>query len=286
MNNKKNDNPTQNTYQNSDSVILNLETLSKKYKNLLIEYKQAVLDYVNFIKQETTSKCGIYNYEASGNDISGNDISGNDTSGNTCKIEFASIKSSVYTGTDMGQNASATLQECQASCESTKGCTGATFNTSNNETMCLLRGGNGIVSSADENSYAILPKEKQMLLIVQNLNKQLTDINKEIQTISSNNTKLLNSQTNSRIGKSKELMNQFDQLIKEKTKINEMVSEFDKLDQVQNEGMIVITKNYYSFILLLLLSIIFIFILYKTSFASTAVEQTSNMMGGVGSKLW
>lgn len=289
MNNKKNDNPTQNTntYQNSDSVILNLETLSKKYKNLLVEYKQAVLDYVNFIKEETTNKCGIYNYESSGNDISGNDISGNDSSGNTCKTEFASIKSSVYTGTDIGQNASATLQECQASCESTNGCTGATFNKGNDdEPMCLLRSGNGIVSSADENSYAILPKEKQLLLIVQNINKQLTDINKEIQTISSNNTPLLNSQTNTRIGKSKELMNQFQQLIKEKTKINSMVSEFDKLDQVQNEGTLIITKNYYSFILLLLLAVIFIFILYKTSFSSSVVEQTTNMMGGVGSKLW
>jgi hypothetical protein len=277
-----------NTYQNSDSVILNLESLSKKYKNLLVEYKQAVLDYVNFLKQETSNPCGIYsNSDVSGSDVSGSDVSGNDVSGNKCNIQFGSIQNALYNGTmDLGQGEAASLQECQASCENTSGCTGAIYNKgNNNDSMCLLRGGNGNVSSADENSYAIIPKEKQLLLIIQNINKQLTDINQEIQTISSNNAQLANSQTNSRIGKSKELMNQFQQLIKEKTKINNMVSEFDKLDQVQDEGLVVITKNYYSFVLLLLLAILFIFILYKTSFTSSVAEQTSVMMGG-GSKLW
>ena len=36
----------------SNSKALNLESLNTEYKTLLIEYKQAVSNYVNYLKQE------------------------------------------------------------------------------------------------------------------------------------------------------------------------------------------------------------------------------------------
>ena len=48
------------------STVLNLESLNREYKNLLIEYKQAVSNYVNYIKQEIVQPCAAYNANSKG----------------------------------------------------------------------------------------------------------------------------------------------------------------------------------------------------------------------------
>ncbi len=45
----------QQLYDKSNSIILNLETLRTTYKNLLIQYQQAVANYVNYLKQDPSS---------------------------------------------------------------------------------------------------------------------------------------------------------------------------------------------------------------------------------------
>jgi hypothetical protein len=47
-------------YNNGESLILDLETLSMQYKNLLIEYENAVKNYVSFLQQEAATPCGSY----------------------------------------------------------------------------------------------------------------------------------------------------------------------------------------------------------------------------------
>jgi hypothetical protein len=54
-NNKKND-----EYKGITSLILDLETLSMKYRNLLVEYELAVSNYVNYLHEEAKTPCGSY----------------------------------------------------------------------------------------------------------------------------------------------------------------------------------------------------------------------------------
>jgi hypothetical protein len=231
-----NEQNNENIYPKSNSIVLDLETLGAKYRNLLIEYQQAVANYVNYLKD--------YNIE---------------------EKQMSSIKGSAFWGTiAIGENNSASLQECQASCANTNGCTGSTFNPSDHEQpMCWLRGGTGDVVSGIENDYAIIPIGKKLLSIVQSINQQLTSINKQIQEKNTIGQTIYNSQQPQRGLKTIELINQFVQLTQERDNISKMLNEYKTLDQEQTEGNIMINQNYYSFILLLGLVIVILFILYK-----------------------
>ena len=57
-----------NDYQESNSIVLNLETLSTQYKNKLIEYQQAVANYVNYLREEASTPCGQFNANSKGID--------------------------------------------------------------------------------------------------------------------------------------------------------------------------------------------------------------------------
>jgi len=93
-------------YDKSNSIILNLETLRTTYKNLLIEYQQAVANYVSYLKQNPNS--------------------------NNIKNKYATINGQQFLGGGaLSQNNSATLNDCIASCSSNPQCTGATYNPTN-----------------------------------------------------------------------------------------------------------------------------------------------------------
>jgi hypothetical protein len=178
---------------------------------------------------------------------------------------MSAVAGATYWGTSaISQNNSATLQECQALCASTNGCTGATFNaTAHGQPMCWLRGGTGSISPGLDTDYAIVPKGQQLLSIVQSINQELTNINQQIQQKSEAGQPLYDAQSQQRRGKTFELIGQFIQLNEERDRINKMLDDYKTLDQEQNQGNIMINQNYYSFILLLGLAILVIIILYK-----------------------
>ena len=229
-------------YQESDSIILDLETLNAQYKNLLIEYQQAVLNYVNYLKADAASQ----NYDA-----------------NTQPM--VSIQGSTYLGTStITQNNSTTFQECQASCSNTSGCTGATFNGLDyTQPMCWLRGGDSNVVSGSPNDYAIIPEGKQLLMVVQNINQQLTAINNQLQAKTTAGQPLYGAESQQRNLQNSELISQFVQLVKEQKKLTESINEYQTLDQTQTQGSIMVTQNYYFFILLVCCVFVIVYILYK-----------------------
>ena len=218
---------------------------------MLIQYQQAVSNYINFVQQESSQQ----NY-------------------NIGSKPLTYAQGSTYWGSStVGQNNSSTVQECQASCASTTGCTGATFNaTDNGQPMCWLRGGEGEISSGSSNDYAIVPKSKKLLQIVQSVNQQLISVNKQITEQSKNGQPLYDKESGQRKLKNAKLINQYIQLTEERDKINDMLKEYKTLDIYQEQGSIIINKNYYSFILLLGLVIVFIIMLYKFGFSSSVPE--------------
>lgn len=249
-------------YNESKSIALDLETLNNEYKNLLIQYQQAVLNYVNYLKQ----------------DISGNDLSNN----------MVQIQGNQYLGTStLSQNNSSTVDQCQASCASTPGCSGATFNGKNyKQPMCLLRSGDGDIVNGLPDDYAIVPKGKQLLLIVQKINIQLSDINSQIQKKSTSAGPIYDKLNQEKATENTNLNNQFKQLSLEREKINKLLLEYQTLDQTQVEGNIVTTKNYYTYILLCIVSILVLVLLFKFFGANTATQNTGYMSQSGGSNIF
>jgi len=158
-----------------------------------------------------------------------------------------------------------TLNECKALCSSTGKCSGATFNeTDHGQPMCWLRTGETNPITSLPNDYAIIPQGKQLLIIVQDINSKLAAVNEEIQKQTNNGQPLYKNQSIQRKFKTTELINQFVQLTKERTKIEEMISKYQTLDQKEKTGNLIINQNFYSFLLLkALVIIIILFILYK-----------------------
>ena len=285
---------TEDKYNGPKSIVLDLESLNAEYRNKLIEYRQAVANYVNYLKQDIkpdtsvdrspwckqivaagwcTSKLGqeqnvSYYCPKSCNELK--------------KKEMVTIKNATYWGTGpIAQNNSATLQECSASCAMTDGCAGATFNaTDSAKPMCWLRSGDSAVTGGKDSDYAIVPKGKQMLMIVQKINMRLSEINQQIQKITQNGQETYDSQTPERKTNMAELARQYIQLNEEREKIDNTINDYQTLDQQQIQGDLTANKNYYSFVLLLLLAIITIFVLYKVGFSFNSETNSSVLSGG------
>lgn len=247
---------TEDKYKGPKSVVLDLESLNAEYRNKLIEYRQAVANYVNYLKQDVNTQNN--------------------------KEEMVHIKNATYWGTGpIGQNNSATVQECSASCASTAGCSGATFNaTDSAQPMCWLRSGDADITGGKDSDYAIVPKGKQLLMIVQKINMRLSDINQRIQMITKNSQEMYDSQSPDRKTNMAELARQYIQLNEEREKINNTINDYQTLDQQQVEGDLTANKNYYSFLLLLILAIFTIFLLYKVGFGFTSQTSSSVLSGG------
>ena len=174
-----------------------------------------------------------------------------------------------------------TVEQCQALCSSTTNCSGATYNpTAYAQPMCWLRSGDTDITGGKDSDYAIVPKGKQMLMIVQKINLRLSEINQQIQKITKNGQETYDSQTPERKTNMAELARQYIQLNEEREKIDNTINDYQTLDQQQIQGDLTANKNYYSFVLLLLLAIITIFVLYKVGFSFNSETNSSVLSGG------
>ena len=244
-------------YNKSNSIILNLETLRTTYKNLLIQYQQAVANYISYLKQDASS--------------------------NNIMNKYVTIKGQQFLGGGaLSQNNSATLNDCIASCSSNSQCTGATYNPTNyKQPMCFLRKGDGNLVKGLSSDTAIVPKGKQLLSIVQNINQQLNETNTKIQQLAKQAQPTYNQLNKKKESENEKLMKQYAQLTAERIKIDKMMDEYETLDKTQSQGTIETNKNYYVYILLciLVIIIVFLYIKFLTS-SSSSSQQPMDQSGG------
>ena len=107
-----------------------------------------------------------------------------------------------------------------------------------------------------------------------------SEINQQIQKITKNGQETYDSQTPERKTNMAELARQYIQLNEEREKIDNTINDYQTLDQQQIQGDLTANKNYYSFVLLLLLAIITIFVLYKVGFSFNSETNSSVLSGG------
>lgn len=235
--------------QKSNSITMDLENLQQQYSNLLIKYQSATSEYVTYLNKNANNK----------------------------KNQFVSIKGKAYLGTGSAGNSTAdTVQECMASCAHNSKCTGATF-VSN---QCQIRTGNSSIISSKNNSYAIVPKEKQLLLNMETINNQLISINKQITNKIESGQPIYNKSQKKSREKTKELISNYTKLLEERENIRKTLNEYETLSSVENENNIKINQNYYTYILLLILAVAVCFLLYKISTSGTPAPYVSNIQYG------
>ena len=241
-NNDKNNN-NNNNYKNNKKIKQaksqnDLENLNKKYNELLNDYQKSVADYINYLKENPN---------------------------NSENSEMITISNSAYWGTGaLSQNNLATIEECKAACSDTEGCMGATFNgVSYEQPICWLRTGESDVVTGLPEDYAIVPKGKQLILNVQNINKQLLQMNQEIRDKENNAQALYILSKDKSKNANRELIKDFLQLNEERNNIDKLLTEVNTLEQTKQEEEIVITKNHYWFFVLVGIVIVILIILYK-----------------------
>ena len=230
------------------NVVLGLETLTAKYDILLMRYKQISTDYTNYLKQTSPG-------ESTFTTIQGKSYWGTGTAGDQ----------SVYSDIS-------SVNVCQAMCASTSNCTGATYKPNvNGVSQCFLRSGESETIPSGDHDYAIVPLDMFYLIQMKDLNKQLSDINNKILEIIKNQGEpLYSSQVNDRDNKSKILKENYFQLLEERENISAMIKDYNYLNTKQNENDISINQKYYSYILLLFIAVLCVYILIRVSSDSPA----------------
>jgi len=240
------------------SVYLGLEVLTIKYNNLLNQYNQAVVNYINYLQQEQL-----------------------DSSNNQLSI----IPNQAFWGTGPASSAGGQTNSpnsCMALCSSTQGCSGATYNP--NTQMCFLRTGEN-TPVPNQNTYAIIPTVQVLLNNINSINQELSSVNEQILSIVNNSKTLYEQQYEERSIQNNVLKNNFKDLQKERNKIEKMISEYQDLEQQQTNSSIKISQNYFVYILLLFLAIAFMFILSKLSLFKAVAQPVSQITSTTSSQL-
>lgn len=190
--------------------------------------------------------------------------------------QFVNIQGMAYMGTGTAGNSSAnTLQTCEAECSSNPKCTGATFISG----KCSLRTGDSQIIPAASNSYAIIPKGKQLLMNMENLNQQLLNVNAQITKKIKVGQPIYDKYEVLNNEKSQELIKNYKELEIERENIRKLLDQYETLDTTENKNQMQITKNYYSYILLFILAVAVIFLLAKITI-SGSTQPTPNIQYG------
>jgi len=246
----------QNKQNTTNSTTMDLENLQKKYSNLIAQYKSAVYEYTNFLSQQASNP--------------------------DKKPSFTAIKGYAVIGSNQIEfNPSLKLQECEASCAKLSNCTGATFITPNGPNLgCILNSGDTRIVRDTPEIYAIIPKTKELLLNMENINQQLIETNKQIRNKIKTAEPEINANRLETSSKTQEFMNTYKDLTAEREKILNLLRQYETLDSVDDENQIIINKNYYSYFLLCILAFAVIFLLYRVSFPprQTFMPPTTSFM--------
>lgn len=216
-----------------------LQLLSDTFNSTLATYQQTYQEYINTI----------------------------DSSDNTLMV----VPESAYIGkSNIGITANSTVDNCLSLCGTNPSCSGATFNTET--TNCILSSGYGNVIKSKKTD-SIVQKAVMYSYLLQNLNQKLMDINSQMSQIIKESYSQYQNNIKEKEAKEQLLQNNYNILIQERNQIDEMVRQFETINSAYDNGTINLNSNYYSYISLLLITILLVFLLIRFSF-------TGEQLGG------
>jgi hypothetical protein len=237
---------------------MDMETLIKQYDNTLTQYTQLNSEYLTYIKN---------------------------TNIENLPKDLISVSNSEYSGTEtnvISEIHTADVEACKASCSSTSGCSGATFNVSP-DNNCSLKSGDGKIN-IKANYSAIVTKKMDYLNRLKSLNDQLTSANTNITNYISNNKPDLTSKLSENQSVLNGLSNDLAFLVDKKDDIDTQIRSITELDGKIDQSSILVNKNYSIFNILLIVAILAI-VIFCYMFIFSSDNNDSNNLGNGSNNL-
>jgi len=190
-----------------NSYILQLESLELEYSNKLQEYQHEYANYINLLKNSSSSS----------------------------KPSFNVITNASFWGSNEIANQSASsVSDCQALCSANANCSGATFNSSSQ--LCSIRSGISNIQfdsneQAQINNSAIVKEATSYLINLQSINTQLTNLNNKIINIVSKIQHISMKENENTQEKKVQLMKTYSYLKEERKNIDELLKSYFSVNQ-------------------------------------------------------
>ena len=216
-------------------MSIQLQNLSNEFNMLLSQYQDTYQKYIEVISSDNTN--------------------------------FKIVNNSAFYGEKQINTLNNTdINNCQSACLSNSSCSGATFNTLSNN--CTLSSGLGNIVQTQK-SKAIVKEAMYYSYQLQKLNDKLIDINKQLLENSNNSYNEYQKSQQQNIQQENALNNNYQTLTQERNEIEKMIRQYETLNSAIENGDINVTSNYYSYISLLFITILLVFLLFKFSFTGS-----------------
>ena len=238
---------------NTGSVILNLEKISKEYNNVLTQYNQARSNYINYLNTKSESQ-------------------------DSKDADLIVLKNTFYgQNTLVNPTQTNNIANCKSRCSANSSCTGANF--VNGSTCLLMKDVNGELSPK-QSSSAIVPPEVYYLNTLKQLNQQLMNLNTKLTQQIDKGEPIYEKQVEERQKQSEALTKNYKTLVSERHKIEVQLKEFDNITEAQTNSTLIVDKNYAIYKYL-----IFAFIIIVLIIMSLPSNVSNNFSGQVGGKI-
>jgi len=208
-----------------------LQILSDKFNTLLTQYTNTYQEYISLVNSNHNSLTTVPN-------------------------------SSFFSQRYIKTLNNSTLDACKTACASNSSCSGATFNDSLHN--CTINSGLGRIVPTTK-STAIVQQAMYYSYQLQQLNSQLTNINKQMMNISNSSYNDFQQSRQYTLQREQALQNNYQVLSQERYHIDEMIKQFQTIDSAYNDGNLIVTSNYYNYIVLLFVVVFLIFLFMKFS---------------------
>ena len=193
-----------------DESIIKLETLEKEYTLILSQYEEAYNNYTQTIQ---------------------------DTSNN-----FIALNGRTFWGNaGLKEGPASSQAECESMCLSDQTCSGATFSTE--KRYCWTRSGDGNTNIGTDSDIALLPKIKQNLNILKNLNQRLLNINTNINTELDKIYPIAQEENNLKNKKQQELKTSYTGLLKQEMELDQMTKEYQNIEAELDNNIIYVNQQ-------------------------------------------
>lgn len=230
--------------ENFNSSIIKLKTLESEFGLLMNQYQQAQLNYL----------ASINNGNGNGN--------GNTNSGNP---KYNSLQGRTFWGTGGLQEGPAQSEdECKAMCSANSMCSGATYNSA--KQYCWTRSGQGDIAVGLNTDTALITEINENAQTIQRLNQQLLDIINQINNETVNSVPQAQTEIALKNEQKQQLQKVYAKLQQERMQIENVLKEYEMLDQKYVDNSIYVEQTNTQYMLWLIFAVIIILVTIKNIF--------------------
>ena len=176
--------------------------------------------------------------------------------------DFSPVPGRTWWGTHgIKEGTAATKDECVSMCASDSTCTGATFNPV--KRYCWTRGGDGGLSTGEPDEFALIPKLKRVMLILNGLNDKLISVNEELRAETKKINPIMKEEKQTNEEKQQKFDTYYNDLSDDKMEMAKMLNEYNSLESDLNNQTLFVEQQNLSYRLWFLLAFILFLITLK-----------------------